>query len=461
MAIKNTILGGTNWIDGEVLYSVDLNDTVNATADLSVINPFAWNAPAGDYTDQYVVGGRLQTSPSGVSNFNTSTAGGEISWRSTTGDVYVESDQNDVGNPSETPYTKVISQFGYTIMTDISIVDSVNNGTSYDTTKNYYQKELTAIIKYYEDRSAGGTYGATYTGLYITDGTTWSDRLLASDGSSCFLGKQLLTYADGTQKPIEEVKKGDTVLAWNEEDNSFKPSIVNEIQIKNHSNLYELHLEDGKILYPTANHPFWIKGKKWATASGLDELEIGAGKLLEGDYVYTTSKEWVKIEKIIGIDGEFKTYNLLDMDYGTFVVDNIVVHNSGNNYVSGKLVFNGDSDTVDVYRNFASSPTTIDLSGLTSNWYFGVKSSYANITTHLSSVWDDEAATSSTVQEKIATKATIGGAYQTANNITSGELSPITNPGLQGKFLATFTMVGSEILIVKPYGRLMAFKMFA
>ena len=30
MAIKNTALGGTDWIDGIVLYAADLNDTFDA-----------------------------------------------------------------------------------------------------------------------------------------------------------------------------------------------------------------------------------------------------------------------------------------------------------------------------------------------------------------------------------------------------------------------------------------------
>jgi len=34
MAIKNTLLGGTDWIDGEVLYAADLNDTFDEVANL-------------------------------------------------------------------------------------------------------------------------------------------------------------------------------------------------------------------------------------------------------------------------------------------------------------------------------------------------------------------------------------------------------------------------------------------
>ena len=33
MAIKNTLLGGTDWIDGAILYSEDLNDTFDKVAE--------------------------------------------------------------------------------------------------------------------------------------------------------------------------------------------------------------------------------------------------------------------------------------------------------------------------------------------------------------------------------------------------------------------------------------------
>ena len=39
MAIKNTLMGGTDWIDGEVLYAADLNDTFDATLETGAVDP--------------------------------------------------------------------------------------------------------------------------------------------------------------------------------------------------------------------------------------------------------------------------------------------------------------------------------------------------------------------------------------------------------------------------------------
>ncbi|KAA0004735.1 MAG: hypothetical protein FE038_01840 [Thermoplasmata archaeon] len=99
-----------------------------------------------------------------------------------------------------------------------------------------------------------------------------------------------------------------------------------------HDNVCELHLENGKVLKPTANHPFLTKGKGWTTISGLDELGMGAGKLEVGDYLYCLNSdgelEEVRVVDIVPVEGSYLTYNLVDMKYGTFLADDIVTHNS-------------------------------------------------------------------------------------------------------------------------------------
>jgi len=43
MAIKNTELGGTDWVDGEILYAIDMNDTVDKVGYVPVGAILAWN----------------------------------------------------------------------------------------------------------------------------------------------------------------------------------------------------------------------------------------------------------------------------------------------------------------------------------------------------------------------------------------------------------------------------------
>ena len=106
--------------------------------------------------------------------------------------------------------------------------------------------------------------------------------------------------------------------------------------------IHEIYLADGSVLKPTANHPFYTKEKGWATISGLDEMGMGAGKLEIGDYVYKLIQDGylqeVEIVDIISIEGKYLTYNFVDMQYGTYLTENIVTHNTGDCLMPGTLV---------------------------------------------------------------------------------------------------------------------------
>ena len=79
-----------------------------------------------------------------------------------------------------------------------------------------------------------------------------------------------------------------------------------------------------------------------ATISGLDEMGMGAGKLEIGDHVYRTQpngtiKE-VKITDIIPIQGTYLTYNFVDMRTGTYLADNIIIHNCDSCFLPGTQI---------------------------------------------------------------------------------------------------------------------------
>lgn len=148
----------------------------------------------------------------------------------------------------------------------------------------------------------------------------------------CFLPDQLITLADGSYKEIQDVNIGDNVKVYNEKTHKVENAPVKEIQTIYHDNVHELHLSNGKVLKPTANHPFLAKNKGWVTISGLDELGMGAGLLEVGDTLYSLNSEGdldeVCIERIIPVIGNYLTYNFIDMKHGAFLADDIVVHNS-------------------------------------------------------------------------------------------------------------------------------------
>ena len=149
---------------------------------------------------------------------------------------------------------------------------------------------------------------------------------------SCFPAGTQITMSDGSYKNIEDIQVNDLVKVFNEETKQVKIAPVKEISTIYHDNVHELHLENGIILKPTANHPFYVKDKGWATIDGVDELGIDSKKLEIGDYVYVLNTfeelEEIKVIGIIPIEGNYLTYNLVDMEYGTFLAEDVVVHNS-------------------------------------------------------------------------------------------------------------------------------------
>jgi len=122
MAIKNTLLGGTDWTDGQVLYSEDLNDTFDAAAteiekkieytkiweftvpaqtgaSSYVINTSATPRPTMDFTNKnYVV--RItypSTTQAYVSNIALfSSAGGKVRFDNADVSTFIQSFSNQL-----------------------------------------------------------------------------------------------------------------------------------------------------------------------------------------------------------------------------------------------------------------------------------------------------------------------------------------------------------------------------
>lgn len=162
----------------------------------------------------------------------------------------------------------------------------------------------------------GGVNGDVYTYRY-------------GGNTSCFLPDQLINMSDGTYKKISDIELCDKILVWDEENKKVVKNIVNEIHIKLHDDVYELHLENGKILNPTGNHPFWTKDKKWTTIDGYKLNHAGGSGFLEvGDHVKDIKDGWIKVVNIIPTTGKHATYNFIDMKNGTIIADDIVTHNS-------------------------------------------------------------------------------------------------------------------------------------
>ena len=188
-----------------------------------------------------------------------------------------------------------------------------------------------------------------------------------SGRQNCFLSDQLINMADGTSKKIGDVEIGDMVKGWDEATDTVKNSTVHEIQIKSHDDVYELTLENGKVLKPTGNHPFLTKDKGWTTIDGHDPNHAGgSGPLEVGDYVHDINKDWIKVENITPVDGDHSTYNFIDMETSTIIADDIITHNSSRrntvSYMNMQTTSGGTGDQGDdiTTRQYPTGASTAD-----------------------------------------------------------------------------------------------------
>lgn len=127
----------------------------------------------------------------------------------------------------------------------------------------------------------------------------------------------VLCFAAGTpvmtpngEKPIEQIKQGDLVLA-RDEFNVEAPAEAKRVEktMNGSAKLFELQI-GGQTVRTTGPHPFFTKGKGWTPA---EELSVG-------DLLSTNHRDWVELEKITETDQEEPVYNLRVVDHRTYFV---------------------------------------------------------------------------------------------------------------------------------------------
>ncbi len=129
----------------------------------------------------------------------------------------------------------------------------------------------------------------------------------------CLVAGALITMADGSKKPVEEIKVGDIVLSFDDKTKEFKPDKV--VKLFEHiSDGYEIINDRLKV---TANHPV-LSGGKW----------IPLGRLVKGDYLTNEKGEKEIILSKVHIPGEIKTYNFEVNPYHAYIADGYVLHNA-------------------------------------------------------------------------------------------------------------------------------------
>ncbi|GCD42220.1 polymorphic toxin-type HINT domain-containing protein [Streptomyces paromomycinus] len=135
-----------------------------------------------------------------------------------------------------------------------------------------------------------------------------------------FVPGTTVLMADGTRKPIEEIRTGDKVLATDPETGSTKAEAVVATIIGDGSKdlvKITVRADDGKggaqagdgALIATAGHPFWVPDlKKW----------VDAGDLKPGMWLRTSSGTWVRIDAVQAWTQNATVHNLTVESTHTF-----------------------------------------------------------------------------------------------------------------------------------------------
>jgi hypothetical protein len=152
-----------------------------------------------------------------------------------------------------------------------------------------------------------------------------------STNSGCFVEGTYVTLANGARLVIEEITKGMEVLTWNEDTGKQEVGIVENLIRPISSNIISIETDDD-FIECTADHPFFVIGKGWASYDTvLTELnhKIKVSKLEVGDLVLNSSDETIIVNSIIPINVlvPIQTYNLSISGNHTYYANDILVHN--------------------------------------------------------------------------------------------------------------------------------------
>ncbi|WP_139279198.1 polymorphic toxin-type HINT domain-containing protein [Seinonella peptonophila] len=134
----------------------------------------------------------------------------------------------------------------------------------------------------------------------------------------CFTAGTIVKTDKG-DKPIEEIKVGDRVLAKDDKTGKQAYKEVEWLFKKTVHKVYDVHI--GKtIIHTTEEHPFWVKGFGWVAVEDLKP-----GMLLEDD-----DGKLVKVDQVIVKKQQTFVYNFKVRDYHSYYVSNLHIwtHNS-------------------------------------------------------------------------------------------------------------------------------------
>jgi hypothetical protein len=151
---------------------------------------------------------------------------------------------------------------------------------------------------------------------------------------SCFIAGTKVLMGDGTEKNIEDIIEGDTVLSFNESTLQNEVKKVIGLKTPIHNDLIRYEFANQTSVTSTFDHPFYVGDLELASFAPFltnKRYEIGkeVRQIKVGDLVYLpTNKSKTAIKDIIELDAnDTQTYIITVEDNHNFYANNILVHN--------------------------------------------------------------------------------------------------------------------------------------
>ena len=146
----------------------------------------------------------------------------------------------------------------------------------------------------------------------------------------CFGAGTRVQMADGTEKPIERVQKGEQVMSYDFAGRQMVAATVTGRVEKRHASLVNLVLEDRTVTC-TPDHPFYTADKGWASVdparSNLGYLHSGMiHALAPGQSIYIpAANRYARLVRVEKIRAPQLTYTLFLQGADNFIANGLLV----------------------------------------------------------------------------------------------------------------------------------------
>lgn len=134
---------------------------------------------------------------------------------------------------------------------------------------------------------------------------------------TCFVAGTKVLMNDFTEKSIENIVEGDTILSVDINTMQIETDVVLQLpkEVRKYNKIKAV-FSDGTENQFSPAHPYWVKGKGWCvfdTSVALKELDFDVKQLNKGDIVYKFQKGTlieVKIEQLYDTEEKVVMYNV-------------------------------------------------------------------------------------------------------------------------------------------------------